>query len=379
MAITAVTVLCNSNWKKMKSINALSRCRHWLPWIVAIVVFLVVIRIALPYVVKDYVNRSLNRAKDYSGNIGDIHMRLWQGGYRIQQIKILRKAGVATSPLFSAPEVDLSIDWRELCHGSFRGEVVMNQPHVNFVSSTNAVENGKNESWDKILQSLFPFDLNRVEIDNGEVHFQNPESQPPVDIYISRLNATATNLTNARNLPEKLPAGLNVSGSTIGGGLLAMQLQMNLLASKPTYQMECGLTNVDLVSLNEFLRTYGKFDVAHGRFSLFTSVASDDGNYQGYIKVFFNNLDVFQWDKERKKNVLKVFWEAIVAGISEVFKNHVKDQLATKIPIVGTYTNSSVGLWTATGTLLQNAFIRALVPKLDQSVTVEQVVKSADK
>jgi hypothetical protein len=255
----------------------------------------------------------------------------------------------------------------------------MNQPHVNFVSSTNAVENGKNESWDKILQSLFPFDLNRVEIDNGEVHFQNPESQPPVDIYISRLNATATNLTNARNLPEKLPAGLNVSGSTIGGGLLAMQLQMNLLASKPTYQMECGLTNVDLVSLNEFLRTYGKFDVAHGRFSLFTSVASDDGNYQGYIKVFFNNLDVFQWDKERKKNVLKVFWEAIVAGISEVFKNHVKDQLATKIPIVGTYTNSSVGLWTATGTLLQNAFIRALVPKLDQSVTVEQVVKSADK
>jgi len=325
------------------------------------------------------VNRSLSRAKDYSGKIGDVRMRLWQGGYRIQQVEILRKAGVATSPLFSAPEVDLFIDWRELFHGSLRGEVVMNQPHVNFVSSTNAVENGKNESWDKILQSLFPFDLNRVEIDNGEVHFQNPGSQPPVDIYISKLNATATNLTNARNLPEKLPAGLNVSGSTIGGGLLAMQLQMNLLDSKPTYQLECGLTNVDLTSLNGFLRAYGKFDVARGRFSLFTSVASDNGNYQGYLKVFFNNLDVFQWDKERKKNVLKIFWEAIVAGVSEVFKNHVKDQLATKIPIVGTYTNSSVGLWTATGTLLQNAFIRALVPKLDQSVTVEQVEKSADK
>jgi hydrogenase maturation factor HypF (carbamoyltransferase family) len=108
-------------------------------------------------------------------------------------------------------------------------------------------------------------------------------------------------------------------------------------------------------------------------------VASADGTYQGYIKVFFNNLDVFQWDKERKKNILKVFWEAIVAGISEVFKNHVKDQLATKIPITGTYTNSSVGLWTATGTLLQNAFIRALVPKLDQSVTVDQVEQSAGK
>ncbi len=47
--------------------------------------------------------------------------------------------------------------------------------------------------------------------------------------------------------------------------------------------------------------------------------------------------------------------------------------------ISGTYTNSSVGIWTATGTLLQNAFIHALVPKLDQQVTVEQVEKTEDK
>jgi hypothetical protein len=363
----------------MKPTNFQSRWRHWLPWLAAIAGLLVVLRIALPYGVRDYVNRSLNRTKDYSGKIGAIHMRLWRGGYRIKKVEILRKTGVATSPLFSAPEVDLSVDWRALFHGSLRGEVVMNQPHLNFLSSTNAVENGKNESWDKILQSLFPFDLNRVEINNGEVHFQNPGFQPPVDIYISKLYATATNLTNARNLKEKLPSGLNASGSTIGGGLLTLQLQMNLLAAHPAYQLDCGLTNVDLVSLNGFLRAYGKFDVAHGRFSLFTSVASDGGTYQGYLKVFFNNLDVFQWDKERKRNILKVFWEAIVAGVSEVFKNHVKDQLATKIPIAGTYTNSSVGLWTATGTLLQNAFIRALVPKLDKPVTVDQVEQSAGK
>ena len=177
---------------------------------------------------------------------------------------------------------------------------------------------------------------------------------------------------------KSCPQGLTASGSTVGGGRLTLQLQMNLLKAKPTYQLDCGLTNVDLVSLNDFLRAYGKFDVARGRFALFTSVAAEDGNYEGYVKVFFNDLDVFQWDKERKKDILKVFWEAIVAGVSEVFKNHVKDQLATKIPIAGTYTNSSVGLWTATGTLLENAFIRALVPKLDQPVTVDQVEKPAD-
>ena len=143
--------------------------------------------------------------------------------------------------------------------------------------------------------------------------------------------------------------------------------------------MNCGLTNVDLIALNSFLRAYGKFDVARGTFALYTSVAADNGSYDGYFKVFFKDLDVFQWEKERKKNILAVFWQAIVGGVATVFENHPKNQLATKVPISGSYTNSSIGIWTATGTLLQNAFIHALVPKLDQHVTVEQVQKTEDK
>jgi hypothetical protein len=100
------------------------------------------------------------------------------------------------------------------------------------------------------------------------------------------------------------------------------------------------------------------------------------GTYEGYFKVFFKDLDVFAWEKERKKNILEVFWHAIVGGVATVLKNHPQDQLATKVPVSGSYTNSSVGIWTAAATLLQNAFIHALVPKLDEHVTVEQVEKA---
>jgi hypothetical protein len=158
-----------------------------------------------------------------------------------------------------------------------------------------------------------------------------------------------------------------------------LQLQMNLLQPIPTYQINCGLTNVDLPALNDFLRAYGKFDVAHGNFSIYTSVAADNGSYEGYFKVFFTDLDVFAWEKERKKNVLEVFWQAIVGGVAEVFKNHPKDQLAAKVPISGSYANSHLGILTAVGTVLQNAFIHALVPKLDKPVTVDQVETAKDK
>jgi hypothetical protein len=128
-----------------------------------------------------------------------------------------------------------------------------------------------------------------------------------------------------------------------------------------------------LVSLNDFLKAYGKFDVARGTFALFASFAAAEGKYDGYAKVFFENLDVFAWEKERKKNALQVFWQAIVGTVSTVFQNQPKDQLATKIPFSGSFDNTDVGIWAATATLLRNAFIRALVPKLDNSISVEKV------
>lgn len=350
-------------------------------WFFLVIILLIAVRIALPYAVKSYVNHALNQAHDYTGKIGDVEMKLWRGGYRIHQVQILSRTKDIQSPFFLAPEIDLLIEWRELFHGSVVGEVVFRQPQINFANGATSEQKqtGKDERWDKILQGLFPFKLNRVEIVNGEIHFQDPSGKPPVDIYISNIFATATNLTNARDTEQKLPSGLGATASAIGGGTLDLQMCMNLLKPTPAFEMNCGLTNVDLTALNQFLRAYGKFDVEHGTFALYTSVAADGGTYEGYFKVFFKDLDVFAWEKERKKNILEVFWHAIVGGVATVFKNHPKDQLATKVPVSGSYTNSSVGIWTATATLLQNVFIHALVPKLDQHVTVEQVEKLDDK
>ena len=365
-------VQSHSRWRRLRRVS---------PWILIVLCLLVVARLALPFAVKAYVNRQLNQARNYTGKIGDVNMKLWRGGYRIHQVQILKTTGGVSSPLFSAPEVDFSVEWRELFHGALVGEIVFLQPHINFVRgpTTEQTQNGRDERWDKMLESLFPFQFNRVKISGGEIHFQNEFSTPPVDIYLKQISATATNLTNSHELVQKLPSGLTARGSTIGGGELNLQLQMNLLKDLPAYEINCGLTNVDLVALNNYLRAYGKFDVERGTFALYTSVAASDGAYEGYFKVFFNNLDVFAWEKERKKNVLEVFWQAVVGGLTVAFKNHPKDQLATKVPVSGYYTNSSVGIWTATATLLQNAFIHALTPKLDQHVTVEQVEKTSEK
>jgi hypothetical protein len=86
----------------------------------AAVLLLIAARIALPFVVKSYVNHKLNAAPGYAGKIGDVDMKLWRGGYRIHEVEILRKTGATRSPLFSALEVDLAVEWRHSRRGTER-------------------------------------------------------------------------------------------------------------------------------------------------------------------------------------------------------------------------------------------------------------------
>jgi hypothetical protein len=356
---------------------------HWLrkvsrrtSFVVAsIIIVLVILRLTLPFIIEKYVNYQLNRNADYGGAIGDVSVSLWRGAYTIKNVNIFKRNGAVQEPFFKAQTLDLSIEWKELFHGAVVGAVEMDEPRLNFVSGPTAAQTqtGKNVAWNQTLSSLFPFKLNRFEIKTGEVHFQNHYSKPPVDIYLSQLTAVATNLTNSRKLSGKLPAGLSAHCTTLGKGDLDLQLHLNPTTPLPTYEMVCELSNVDLVSLNDFLMAYGKFDVSRGKFELFASVASNDGKYEGYVKTFFNNLDVFKWQKEKNKTPLQVIWDGIVESAAVAFKNHPNDTLATKIPISGTYQKSEVGIWSAIGNLLRNAFIHALVPKVDETVTINKV------
>jgi hypothetical protein len=340
-----------------------------------IILLAIVFRLALPSALKSYVNRQLARNPNYAGNVEDIDVHLWRGAYEIRNLKILKTDSEVPAPLFEVKRMDLSIEWKEIFHGAIVGEVVLDQPEINFVAGPTEAETqtGKEGNWVQTLESLFPVKINRMEITQGTIHFQNFHSTPPVDIFLNGVTATATNLTNSRDLKEALPAGILARGTTLGEGGVEIQLQLNPMATTPTFEVTAQLTNVNLVALNDFLKAYGKFDVARGTFALYTSFAAADGKYDGYAKVFFEDLDVFAWEKERKKNILQIFWQAIVGGVGAVFRNHPKDTLATKIPFSGTYDSSQVDVWTAVGTLLRNAFISALVPKLDRTITVEEV------
>lgn len=359
------------------------RRKHKKPWyrrlirnfsiiIPALGVLLVSIRLALPYIVRSYVNHTVKQVQGFDGSVKGIRINLYRGAYTIDNLVLVKTNAATREPFLVIPQLDLSIQWHELFHGALVGKVLVDQPRVNFENGPTEQEKqaGFHKNWKQTLEKLFPVTINRFQVNDAALHYTDPHRDPPVDIWVTNLYATATNLTNVRNRKTKLPAGLKASAETIGHGQMNIQLQMNPLAKAPTFKLTADVTNMDLTALNNFMRSYGNFDVKKGTFALYLDVAAADEKYQGYFKPFFFNLQVFNWQEAKHQNVVHDFWEAIVAGISHVLRNQPKNQLATTVPISGQFqSGNNIDLWATVGGVMRNAFFHALVPKINHPTT----------
>src|SRR5436190_18889767 len=174
-----------------------SRLRKLLIVLVVLVCPLVIARAMLPRTLRWYVNRTIDRSPLYEGRIGDIDVNLWRGAYTIHDMRLIKRTGTVPVPFFSAKQLDLAIQWNALLHGRSVGRIVIDQPELNFVDAPDSAESQSGEGpWLQIIRDLFPFKINSTTVHNGSIHFRAYQTTPPVDIYLSQVEATIDNLTN---------------------------------------------------------------------------------------------------------------------------------------------------------------------------------------
>jgi hypothetical protein len=106
--------------------------------------------------------------------------------------------------------------------------------------------------------------------------------------------------------------------------------------------------------------------------------ATKDNVVRGYTKPIIKDLKVVNWEKDKDKP-LKIAWEAVVGSVAWVFKNHGKDQLATKIDFEGNLKSPDINVIQIIGEVLYNAFIQAMAPSLENSVSLNSVKTDPEK
>src|SRR5262245_57235687 len=82
--------------------NRRSRWRIAWPILLITIAILIGFRAVLPIVVRGYVNRTIDQHPMYDGQVGDIDIYLWRGGYTIKDVRILKTTGNIPVPLFAA-------------------------------------------------------------------------------------------------------------------------------------------------------------------------------------------------------------------------------------------------------------------------------------
>ncbi len=194
-------------------------------------------------------------------------------------------------------------------------------------------------------------------------------TEPEINVYIENMDLLITNLTNVEQEEENLPSTISATGNTLGGGILNIDARFNVLKEIPDIDLTMKIEQVDLTALNEFVRAYSNTDIEQGTFNLYTEIVIDDAQLKGYVRPILENLEILDWEEE-EGGFLKKAWEAMVAGVKEIFENPEEEQVATQTPLEGNLNqdNLDAGLWPTIWGLFKNAFVEALSKQTENAI-----------
>jgi hypothetical protein len=341
-------------------------------------VFLVTCRLSAPLVIKNAINHRLNQIPNYQGQVGSIGLHLWRGGYRINDIQIVRSNGKVSEPFFAADRIDFSIAWCEILRGRLVSAISIRNARLNFLrgSTEETSQLNADHRWQDAINDLFPIDITDLDIRGGILRFVDTTRSPRVDIAIRDLTVHATGLQNrpAAN-GDPYPAKINISGVTIGEGRLRLFARLEPLAKQPHFALAAELKKVSLPALNDFLEAYANVDVARGRFEVFSQMAMCGGHYEGYVKPFVDDLE-FKALSDEDKLIGQRLWNSFVAGVANLATNKETKQVATRIPFSGEANNFDIHTWKAIENGLHHGFVKALSHSFEGSPDPDHIGSS---
>ncbi len=335
---------------------------------------LLALHLALPYVIRDYLNDKLADMGDYRGHVVDVDLAWWRGAYRINGLEIVKIDGNVPVPLLLAPGIDLAVSWHALWydHGIV-ARVIFERPELNFVDGGAQAQNtqtGAGVDWRAQLEKLLPITLNEVRVVDGKVTFHNYTSNPPVDLTASSVNASLYNLTNVADVDGERVANFEGQALLLGHAPLEAKIVFDPFENFEDFEFRLRATGIELRQLNDFSAAYGKFDFNAGSGDVVIEANADHGKLSGYIKPLLRDVDVFNWQQDvarDDKGFFRSIWEALVGSGETLLKNQRQDQFATRVELSGSVHQQDVSGLQAFFGILRNAFIEAFNTRFENA------------
>ncbi|MGC1515876.1 MAG: DUF748 domain-containing protein, partial [Maribacter sp.] len=354
--------------------KTLRKKRYTVPIIVLCI--LIAARIALPYIVKKYVNKVLADIPGYYGQVEDIDLAIIRGAYTIDGLYLNKVDANSKTPFLDFKKTDISIEWKSLLKGKIVSEIEMTQPSIIYVFEDQQGDSTETdtEDWSKALTDLVPIDINRLSITDGTLAFVQLQADPNIDLNLKQLTLNATNLRNVVEQSRTLPSDIHATAVSIGNGNVVLNGSMNIVKEIPDMDLSLSLENANATALNDFTKHYAGIDFDSGSFDLFGELAISDGYLKASFKPILKDAKLIGKDD----GFLDTLWEGFVGFFKFVLKNQKENTVATKIPIEGDLNNVNAKIWPTITRLFKNGWITAYKGVIDDDVSFEDASKGAD-
>ena len=337
--------------------------------IFSIIAALIIFRLFLPLIVKNYVNKVLNRIPGYHGSVKDIDIALYRGAYVIHGLTLYKNGN--KKPMLDFPTTDISIEWRALFHGRIASEIEMHHPAFNYYITPNKLpekETPREDDWTKALHKLVPFKINHFTVDNGKFLYADIVESPDINLSIHKISLSATNLGNIVDKSKTLPSDVKLNAVSFGNGKLTATAKMNLLKKIPDMDVNVSLQKADVTALNSVSLATAGFDFEKGQFELYSEFAVNKGYLKGYFKPMFHNIHIMDSLGKSNSSVLKRVWEGVIVFLGFVLKNKHRDSFATKVPMEGNLNDPDLDVWKLITNIFRNGFIHPFRNEVDNDI-----------
>ena len=346
-----------------------------------LILLIIALRIALPYIIIKYVNKTLADLDGYSGEVYDVDLYLYRGAYTICDMRIDMVNNEVKEPFVQIPLIDLSVEWSAIFKGRIVGEVEVYDPVINFAFGPTeaASQTGETVDWVEVVTDLMPININRFAVVNGDINLINVTADPDINARFRDLDMEMTNIRNAESKDSALPSDIKLTGRSSFGGTIEFTAKADLLRDFPDFNYDAKAEGMDLTKFNALTKATAGITIEKGVMDMYSEMTAKDKQLEGYLKPLLHDVSIFSW-KEKDRSFGEAIKELFAEGAQELIENRKnwEELTATRIPIKGNADAPDTEIWSTIIGLLVNAYIDRFKGILDGSIEWDDTTNQTD-
>jgi Domain of Unknown Function (DUF748) len=226
-----------------------------------------------------------------------------------------------------------------------------------------AVKKGEQAAQDVSNARDVVLHVDDLRVVNATLGLINRSVKPEYRVYIDEMNLTLKKFSNQK---DEGYGHAMLTGRFMGSGATTVDATFRPETKGLDFALNAKIENTDMREMNDLLRAHAKFDVVSGIFSVFSEMRVHDGRIDGYVKPLFSDLKVYDKDKDAEKTFGTKVKEKAVDIAAKVLKNRPRKEVATKADISGPLQNPQSSTLQALVGLVQNAFLKAILPGFER-------------